>query len=156
VSIIYDALKKLEQRAVTEAKPQPKDKVLKWQKVKLIAVYILTAGIGLGIGNFIFSAFAPPSIPDAKVVRHVTPVQELKQAQVIVPVIQSPSQEVLPSPALVLNGVFFSQEEGYALINNQIVREGDEVNGAKVKKISMNEVELDTLGSSVKLSYRKK
>ena len=41
---------------------------------------------------------------------------------------------------LVLNGIFFSQEEGYALVNNHIVKVGDKVGGALVKRIDVNEV----------------
>ncbi len=159
MSIIYDALKKLEQEAVTETRPRPKEKIFKQQKIKLIAIYILVACVGLVIGNLIFSTLAPP-LPGAKA-RPVTLAREPLKAEIpplqgIAHVAQAPSQETLPSPILVLNGIFFSQEEGYALINNQIVKEGDEVNGAKVKKISMDEVELNALGSSIKLSYREK
>ncbi|MDP2941752.1 MAG: hypothetical protein Q8N85_05855 [Candidatus Omnitrophota bacterium] len=160
MSIIYDALKKLEQKAITETKPRPKEKIFKQQKIKLIAIYVLMACLGLAIGNFIFSRLAPP-LPGGAKARPVTLAQEPLKAEIpplqgTAHAAQAPPQETLPSPILVLNGIFFSQENGYALINNQIVKEGDDVDGAKVKKISMDEVELDALGSSIKLSYREK
>lgn len=56
--------------------------------------------------------------------------------------------------ALVLNGIFFSQDDGYyALINNKIVKVGDDVNGAIVKHIDLDNVELESgTGLLVKLS----
>ena len=74
----------------------------------------------------------------------------------------SPSQAALPSQPLeekksketsfVLNGIFFSDNDGYALINNQIVRENDYVDGAKVGSITTNTVELDNSGQAITLS----
>jgi hypothetical protein len=60
-------------------------------------------------------------------------------------------QKVSPL-AFVLNGVFFSGDEGYALINNQIVKKGDKVKGATVKQITLEEVDLEWEGSLIKLS----
>jgi len=44
----------------------------------------------------------------------------------------------------VLNGVFFSKNEGYALINNKVVKQGDSVEGIKVRKVNLDDVELET------------
>ena len=54
-------------------------------------------------------------------------------------------------PAFVLNGVFFEQGEGYALINNKIVRIGDEIEHAKVKEIKITGVEIEFEGKTIKL-----
>ncbi|MDD5432878.1 MAG: hypothetical protein PHO70_07865 [Candidatus Omnitrophica bacterium] len=57
----------------------------------------------------------------------------------------------------ILNGIFFSEDKGgYALVNNQIVKVGDTINGAVVKKITDELVELETEGSIIKLSTRLK
>lgn len=54
-----------------------------------------------------------------------------------------------------LNGVFFSENEGYALINNRIVKEGDALEGVTVKRIKLDEVELEAEdGSTIKLSTK--
>jgi type II secretory pathway component PulC len=55
-------------------------------------------------------------------------------------------------PSLVLNGIFFSEEEGYALINNQILREGESIAGAVLKRINAEDVELEFDGSTIRLS----
>nr|MBC8436521.1 hypothetical protein [Candidatus Omnitrophota bacterium] len=56
--------------------------------------------------------------------------------------------------SLVLNGIFFSQDEGYyALVNNKIVKVGDDIDGAKVRHIDFDNVELESeAGLLVKLS----
>ncbi|MDP2831372.1 MAG: hypothetical protein Q8O02_03905, partial [Candidatus Omnitrophota bacterium] len=54
--------------------------------------------------------------------------------------------------SFVLNGIFFSDEDGYALVNNQIVRENDYVDGAKVGLITVNTVKLDNAGQTITLS----
>ena len=60
--------------------------------------------------------------------------------------------EVPAKPTLILNGVFSSGEESYALINNQIVKLGDKISGAVIKKIAPEEVLLDSDGSEIKLT----
>ena len=52
----------------------------------------------------------------------------------------------------VLNGIFFSDNDSYALINNQIVRENDYVDAAKVSSITANTVELDNAGTTITLT----
>jgi len=49
-------------------------------------------------------------------------------------------------PLLVLNGTLLSDGEKFAIINNQIVKMGDEIDGAVVKKITVNAVELEFAG----------
>ena len=57
-------------------------------------------------------------------------------------------------PDLVLNGIFFSGGAGYALINNQILEEGDGISGLVVRKITEGDVELKTKNSVVTLSLK--
>jgi type II secretory pathway component PulC len=62
-----------------------------------------------------------------------------------------------PRLSFILNGVFFSQDKGYALINNKIVEEGDIVEEATVMRITLDEVELKSQnGLSIKLSNSNK
>lgn len=57
---------------------------------------------------------------------------------------QTGAEQTVPGAAnLVLNGTVSSEYENYALINNQIVQEGDQISGLKVKKISSEGVELE-------------
>lgn len=56
---------------------------------------------------------------------------------------------------LTLNGIFFSGQTNYALLNNQIVREGDAVMGVTVRRITSELVELDKNGVLYRLSNKK-
>jgi hypothetical protein len=60
-----------------------------------------------------------------------------------------PSRVFTGSVELVLNGVFFSGPDAYGLINNQIVKVGDQIAGATVKKITVTDVELETADAKV-------
>ncbi len=76
--------------------------------------------------------------------------QETKKALV------QPSSDMPDASGFVLNGVFFSDNVGFALINNHIVKEGDSIEGAVIQKITMDEVDLSINGSTVKIySYAK-
>ncbi|MFA5320388.1 MAG: hypothetical protein WBE75_03600 [Candidatus Omnitrophota bacterium] len=55
-------------------------------------------------------------------------------------------------PLLILNGTFLSEGEEFAIINNQIVKAGDEIEGAMVKKIEANNVELEFSGRIWRIS----
>jgi hypothetical protein len=56
----------------------------------------------------------------------------------------------------ILNGVYFSGDKGYALINNQILEEGDTIGEATVEKISLESVELKIKDKTVRLTIRGK
>ncbi|OGX43894.1 MAG: hypothetical protein A3G38_03065 [Omnitrophica WOR_2 bacterium RIFCSPLOWO2_12_FULL_51_8] len=160
MSIIYDALKKVECSAAAETKPRLKAKISKPRKIGLAAAYLLAAGLGVMLGNFIFSVLISPSTPardaPAKQAMQEPPKAAAPLAPAGLALEQAPPAKVSGAPNLVLNGIFFSRDEGYALINNQIVKEGDEVDGATVKEINIDEVELAALGSTIKLSCRAK
>lgn len=92
---------------------------------------------------------APANIPLANTVK---PLSEKKTAAFAEPQ-PLPVATEETAPTLVLNGIFFSGNDGYALINNRIVREGDAIGGLTVKKINSDEVELQGSNSGVKLLY---
>jgi hypothetical protein len=182
MSIIYDALKKVENANAenTKAETEKQDPAFK-PKRKNYLVYLLVACLGLFIGNLFFG-FLTPSKKSLQ--EQITPFMSLfskdksaKDAKkktgpalIVAPASRPQPQKKAESPegisalfsnirkeaepSLVLNGIFFSDDEGYALINNQIVGVGDEVSGATVKSITVDEVELDKAGSIVKLSTR--
>lgn len=56
-----------------------------------------------------------------------------------------------PAKLPVLNGIAYFGKESYALINNQIAREGDIIDGTAIIKIYRNEVELKIGDKVVKL-----
>lgn len=160
MSIIYDALKKVEQSNIKVNKPQ--DAAGKSQtkhKIKTYLLYVLVVCAGLFAVNIFFTFLARPKIISKMDIKPPAAAAVAKQENKQ----EEPSAAVQPAPAaspvmvtsrgmLVLNGIFFSQEEGYALINNHIVKAGDTVDGALVKWIGVDEVELEVDGSSVKLN----
>jgi len=160
MSIIYDALKKVEKSNSVTPKTEDKKSVSSaGPKIKTYLLYILVVCLGAVIANMFLGVFTKP----VKVVKvnktAALPVlpPAVPAAPKVLPPVVLPSPPAEPQkqaefPPLVLNGVFFSQAEGYALINNRIVKEGDTVDGALVKRIRLEEVELEFEGFVTKLS----
>lgn len=161
MSIIYDALKKAENtihksfKIGVSAKPQNSK-----SKIKVIALYALIICFGLIIANIVFGFLNHPlpTVPlkeKAKVDNKVEVVSKPKEITPKEPIQSQPIIKNEPEKSYVLNGIFFSQDEGYALINNQIVKTGDKVDGAIVLRISADEVELNSSGTTIKLTRSK-
>jgi hypothetical protein len=160
MSIIHEALKKVEaaNNPQVKAKPAGKNRA----NLKIYLLYLIVAGLGFLSANLIFSFFAKPlhkAYPAAKqvIVNRANKPIELKPATQP-PSPQPPSaaeeaaRENEAPPPLTLTGVFFSGEQGYALINNVIVKKGDKIAGATVVGITSEGVELKTSDSGIKLS----
>lgn len=151
MSIIYDALKKAEGLNIG-----PEGKLDKGRKSKFkgYLIYVLVACFGFFIANMFFGLFKP--VP--KAVEPLKIIQAKPQDTLTKNEPQTDDvTEIAPKDireGLVLNGVFFSEEEGYALINNRIVKEGDMVGGLTVKRIDLEAVELESAGSVIKLSAK--
>ncbi len=161
MSIIYDALKKAEKAIHENLKVsvslKPKDP--NTPKHKFVALYILIIILGLGIGNVVFTFLGRYKITPAKENLPRISAQPKKQLETPKPIETAPTPTPpppvvsnKPQEAFVLNGIFFSRNEGYALINNHIVRMGDTVDGALVLKITADEVELNSGGATVTLT----
>jgi hypothetical protein len=85
--------------------------------------------------------------------KDTTPIAQAIHLATVPALLNQPKQEKKTvEPNFVLNGIFFSDNDGYALVNNQIVRKNDYVDGAKVGLISANTVELDNSGQKITLS----
>lgn len=161
MSIIYEALKKAEKGINFNSKttPDTKDKHSKFQ-YQIYLLYVLVAGIGLLIGNIIFGFLTRAKNPSAK--QAITVPKEAAKITQPKPIAAAAPQTTLasavnikskPRVSFSLNGVFFSDNEGYALVNNRIVKEGDLVEGLAVRRITLDGVELQGHdGSTIKLS----
>ncbi len=163
MSIIHEALKKVEASNNRQAKPLPKAD--KRNNLKTYALYLIMAALGFVCANLIFSFFTKP----LHKVYSATAKQKTSLAR---PVLVNPAtapRASLPAasrespglkkealPSLVLEGVFFSGEEGYALINNKIVKEGEKIMGVTVVRITLEGVELKSKDSITKLSSQNK
>lgn len=178
MSIIYDALKKLEKsnpgNLGLEVKGQ--EKRLKFQiKTYTYLLYLLVVCLGIFVGNIFFSFLSRPKTiavgakqkrDHPELAKQVAPApaptpapaatqgqEEEESLETEEPIAEAVNKE--PAEQLVLNGIFFSDEKGYALINNQIVKEGDVIGGSTVKRIGLDEVELEFEGSAIKLYTNK-
>ena len=156
MSIIYDALKKVDKtlkkpdQFCAETKTQVKSKAP-------YLIYVLTAVIAIFIANAVFGLVNKPK-PDI--------INQQKSAIALVsskpePVAVSESSLIAEPKNIIqedvaLNGVFFEQGNGYALINNKIVKVGDVIAGATVKSIDLDGVELVGAAGSFKLNNPQK
>lgn len=139
---------------------------------RIYLLYVLVVCLGVFIANILFNL----CIRIPKVDRHniatkdqtrINKIQPLNVLQELpekkLPEKETPleSEETTPvvvskfKGELVLTGVFFSQDGGYALINNRVVKEGNVIEGAIVKRITLDKVELESEGSTIELSITK-
>jgi len=148
MSIIYDALKKVEATAANVSKTKIKKSTK--PKTNIYLLYALMICLVLLIA-IIFSDwfFQEASLKTANIVAKTQSPVDKKEPNSQPSDIETPKES---QPSFVLNGVFFSGAEGYALINNRIVKKGDKIDGATVTQIFLDEVELDFDGSAIKLS----
>ena len=162
MSIINEALKKTE--AHLQKSTQNSSLPTKHFGPKPFLLYILILLAGLFLGNFIFTLLKHKTQGSNAVDSRTPPVKqnqnpELKtQPQVphlpalIIPPKPPVEENNHPENSFVLNGIFFSENDSYALINNQIVRENDYVDAAKVSLITTNSVQLENAGQIIKLT----
>lgn len=168
MSIIYDALKKVEAKFSSSGNISPEVKKEKKTKTspKIYLVYLLVIALGVFSANILYNFFTPSfktslksdKIPEKKETKepqpqNIRPPQQPPQKPIAT---QEPVPAEEPVPALVLNGIFFSGEDTYALINNRIVTVGDDIEGLVVKKIEASAVELKSKNSTIKLSTEPK
>lgn len=176
MSIIHDALKKVEKSFQTTATLTTEQRKIKQPNFKIYLGFGLIVALGFFVANLIFSFLAkiPPDKSLAKLdlsSKNQLPASpkpdlsaKIETSKETAALPESAPPQTLdqktgeikkePSPPLVLNGLFFSENEGYALINNRILKEGDEIEGAIVKRITLDAVELEAGGSVIKLSNK--
>ena len=142
MSIINEALKKTEEQLQKNSTNNTSLRS-KHSKIKLFLVSILILSAGILLGNFIFILLKNKTKTAQTPKENTLPLIQTKAA-LVPPILPSPSliEKKTPAASFVLNGIFFSDNDGYALVNNQIVRENDFVDGAKVSLITANSVEL--------------
>ena len=166
MSIIYDALKKVEVSVNKDSLDKTKvDKKTYGPKLKIYLLFTLVIGSGFFIANIVFNLFTKPSQRDVNIVSKIQPQvnkgEDVNSASELPQKITNPEPNLATapvevekpsSPLLVLNGIFFSRNEGYALINNSIVKASDTIDGAVVTRITLDGVELKFQDSVIKLS----
>jgi hypothetical protein len=160
MSIIYDALRKVEGKVQDEeviAVGQHSGREISFVRVGLICVAVLIAGYLLA--QFMFSSNAIKeyilqgvSIPGAMKGKPRAPVEKKQQEQAALPPAAVKGAQKM---TYVLNGLFSADNASYALINNSIVQAGDTIEGAKVVRITADNVELEVDGRTITLSNKK-
>lgn len=156
MSIIYDALKKVE-----KTNPADHAKNNKWRinknDILLYLFFIVAVCLGFFIANAFWGKFekkpviaqtkTPQAVPSLPVSPSLAPISQPEPQVAFSP----RTEESHHQPGLALNGIFFSQDKGYALVNNIIVKEGDTIEGATVKRISADTVEFESYGKTFQL-----
>jgi len=154
MSIINEALKKTEQH-IQENAAKRNSLPAKLSGPNPFLLYILILLAGIALSSFIFSLLGPK----IKTVAPKKAAIAIQQPVSLPPLPEKPDlakeEQKAPEATFVLNGIFFSDKDGYALVNNQIVRENDSVDGAKVTKITANTVELNSQEKLITLSTRR-
>ena len=159
MSIIYDALKKIENSKtnINDVRPakKPAENIKRQEnphnsKIKTWLIYLFVICLGLCVGNIFFGKAKTYILPQ-KIIAPPLPTAVSKQGPATPP---SPpvTAKKASSGEMVLNGIFSSGEGNYALINNKIAKVGDVINDAVIKRIDLNGVELDSEGKIIKLS----
>jgi len=157
MSIINEALKKTE-ASIQKNSAKETTTLNKKTKNKPFLLYILIFIAGIFLSSLIFTIIkqkiAPAHFPETAAKTAPILDKEPQTAQTA-PNNTTPNlaeEQAKPEKKFTLNGIFFSDNDGYALVNNQIVRENDPVDGAKVEKITVNTVELNNEGKIITLS----
>ena len=147
MSIIYEALKKVE----NTPSPKMEKATLKSRPIlRSVFLYLLIICAGLFLANAFFAFLSSPKKP-AGAVKTIPAASANNVASSAALELKKGSQA-----PFILSGVFFSEDEGYAIVNDQIVRAGDTIGGATVKQITLSEVVLENWDSSViKLTNKK-
>ncbi|MEW6101790.1 MAG: hypothetical protein AB1481_05790 [Candidatus Omnitrophota bacterium] len=166
MSVIYDALKKVEKAQGKEtgadASGNKRSFFLKSTKILL---YFSASCVGLILGSIIFGTLSkkPAIAKKIALAKEAIPEAISRVVEKPIPIPQSaPEKEDAPASkeeariGFSLNGIFFSEGKGFALLNNKVVMEGDYLEGAVVQKINPEDITLLVDGASLTLSTRLK
>ncbi|MFC1804755.1 hypothetical protein ACFLZ3_02885 [Candidatus Omnitrophota bacterium] len=161
MSIIYDALKKVE-KSNTQGDNRPATKPHLNQlepkaKLKIKPQYLLLILVGL-IGAVAIVTITGKRLNSAGILQRkqeteIPPVRkvEVPTVKIEIPAPETSEQGIAQSPQgsperfftiFSLNGIFVSQDDSYALVNNKVVRKGDTVNGATILEIYEDGIDL--------------
>ena len=144
--------------------------------LKIIFLYIFLVAIGGVLAKYFFDFFAPKKpkpvtpqlinvnakpasrplirfVPSKQAAPPASGTDDKKNDQPLFSLKKKISQTVNPYN---LSGIFFSGDKNYCIINDKVLGEGDSVEGAKVTRISTEDVELQLNDKTIKLNLRGK
>jgi hypothetical protein len=156
LSIIYDALKKVEENFNRNASGNKEGQIKKTglkNKTKHVLIYILVILSGMFLGKMAIGFFTQPEISPASSFAPAVESQNTVTLPLNTPLrpVEEEKPAPFPDPLLTLNGVYFQKNEGYALINNRILKVGNTIQGATVKEIILDKVTLEFEGRIITL-----
>lgn len=156
MSIIYDALKKVQNNNLNTMNIVNKENQIKndssCKKFSVLIILFLVV-LGIFLGQLLFGLFLPKekkynnkkienlpaiSISSSSSKNQMSETPNIKKEESFNT--STPLLSTLPS--LVLNGIFFTDDEAYALINNQVFKENDAINGVRIIAIHPDSVDL--------------
>ncbi len=158
MSIIYDALKKIEKTHPQQPqKPTVKKPESSFLLLKIFAGLLILVLLFFLINPLIKKDAIKTNTADKTVAPVTLPLPTIPVPEKIKEVTKTLENiENDLKGKFVLNGVFFTDDQGYALINNRITKEGDSINDALVQRITLEEVELNYQGTILKLNSASK
>jgi hypothetical protein len=162
MSIINDALKKAERdgnggKSVKTIGIELKRKKqgLNWGPVFVVLILLLVAG------PVVAPMFSTPfkrdysgalktTAPDAASVTLASADDAgTRRGQFGVEEVPRPAMMQAAMPGFVLSGLIYSDKESYCLINGQVVKQGEFINGAKLVRVTKDEAVLDFRGKQI-------
>ncbi len=139
MSIIYDALKKTQDSLTNSFAGKKKNNLF----LLSVIVFVFLGFLGCGFALMLLINSSAQKIS----VKYVTPQE--KKAALSLPLLSKPSPD-----QLVLSGIISMEGEYLALINNQILKEGDYCADKRIISITKDRVELYSKGKLTVLSQK--
>jgi hypothetical protein len=155
MSVIYDALNKLDKSKSPDVKPDPKKGDGPGWKIYLLCGVVVFFGYFAAralfghISKDKYESFTEAR--ETKVARiNAAKAARLSAMKSSIPKALAAFSKEIAKPKhlpLVLDGIVYAADDSYALINNKILKVGDKIEGAKVLRIEQDYVELKTADS---------
>lgn len=143
MSIILDALKKAQVRLTGPIEDKKKASTITWLGIGFVFLGFLGCGFALML---LINSSRPKTV--VKYVEPIKPTEEKK------PAINLPLISKTDKAQLVLNGIITMEGEYLALINNQILKEGDYIQEMRIISITKDKVELYSKGKLTVLTQK--
>lgn len=163
MSIIYDALKKLERsnlKTLTETEKETKEP----KKSRFpYFVFVLVGVTGLILMRLVFGLLVKAPVEkniDNNSNKDRISIQSQSPSIIGKPLPEISQEKLKPQPSsyafsrLRLSGIFSDGQKSYAIINNRILREGDSIEGSRLLRILSNSVELEFKGENFDLKIK--
>ncbi|MFH1360535.1 MAG: hypothetical protein ABIJ41_05805 [Candidatus Omnitrophota bacterium] len=152
MSIIYEALKKTQSQLEKKLKVHHSVKKGERNTVVWVATILVFIGFVGCAGALLYIILLKPSLEMVSVQKQT----ETVPSREIIPTSRQdsargsrPSRNDLPASDLTLNGIIAMEGDYFALINNEILREGEYIEGKRIAKISVDKVEIEDNGQLI-------